>query len=550
LRENQRALWGSALTLFSSLVTKYTLSQISVSSLECVVLEVPALISDQDMYIIQQAMKFAKEVVVKFPLAIGSSLSAVINACVELNSSLLVGRSLEFAMELFVVIVQSSIQQKPDFMTLMNRLIKPIRSKKPTRQVCHSTAFILARSAKANNDSKTTAALVKTLTHFAESADEDESTHIFALYALGEMGRVYPEAFVDSSPETIIMKYFDSSTDEVKASASYAFGALASGNVSKYLPVLLRKIESNPYYLYALKEVITSRVEFEFSVNEIDGIWAVLLNHSKAQEESTCNVVAECMGKLCKIEPTKFLPQLITISKNENPLERVIAVTAVRFMLSSNADQHLHDNLAQLLSAIDDEDLQVKKAAIMTINSTSHNKPRWVKELLPTLLPSLYRETAIRRELIREIESGQFKHSVDDGLDLRKAAYECMYTLIDQCLEKIDVFEFLDYVERGLKDQHDIALLNLLMITRLAGLPQMIQRIDGISDLIMPLLQLKACPNWVKRESDKLDELKRSTVRTVVLLRQVPDLQRNGKLNQVYDFIKADRVLQLMIKDG
>jgi len=336
----------------------------------------------------------------------------------------------------------------------------------------------------------------------------------------------------------------------VKASASYAFGALTSGNVSKYLPVLLQKIKSNPYFhFHALKEVITSRVEFEFSVNEIDEIWAVLLNHSKAQEESTRNVVAECMGKLCKIEPTKFLPQLINISKNGNPLERGTAVTAVRFMLSSNADQFLHDNLAQLLSAIDDEDLQVKKAAIMTINSASHNKPRWVKELLPTLLPSLYRETAVRRELIREIEMGPFKHSVDDGLDLRKAAYECMYTLIDQCLEKIDVFEFLDYVERGLKDQHDIALLNLLMITRLAGLPQMIQRIDGISDLIMPLLQLKARPNSVKQENDKLDELKRSAVRTIIFLRQVPDIQRNGKLNQVYDFIKADQVLQLMIKD-
>lgn len=46
---------------------------------------------------------------------------------------------------------------------------------------------------------------------------------------------------------------------------------------------------------------------------------------------------------------------------------------------------------------------------------------------------------------------GPFKHTVDDGLDLRKAAFECMYTLLDSCLDRLDVFEFLNHVELGLK---------------------------------------------------------------------------------------------------
>lgn len=47
-----------------------------------------------------------------------------------------------------------------------------------------------------------------------------------------------------------------------------------------------------------------------------------------------------------------------------------------------------------------------------------------VKELLPTLLPSLYRETVVNLDLVHEVEMGPFKHIVDDGLDLRKSAYE------------------------------------------------------------------------------------------------------------------------------
>lgn len=51
---------------------------------------------------------------------------------------------------------------------------------------------------------------------------------------------------------------------------------------------------------------------------------------------------------------------------------------------------------------------------------------------------------------------GPFKHTVDDGLDVRKAAFECMYTLLDSCLEELDILQFLDHVEEGLKDHYDI----------------------------------------------------------------------------------------------
>lgn len=114
LRKNQRALRVSTLALLSSLVGQYTLSP--VSGIECVVRELPAVIVDQDMYISQLSLMLAQEVVVKYPQAIVSSLDSVIGACVNLvKSSLLVGRLLDFSIELFVSIVQSSIEQKPKF---------------------------------------------------------------------------------------------------------------------------------------------------------------------------------------------------------------------------------------------------------------------------------------------------------------------------------------------------------------------------------------------------------------------------------------------------
>ena len=72
------------------------------------------------------------------------------------------------------------------------------------------------------------------------------------------------------------------------------------------------------------------------------------------------------------------------------------------------------------------------------------------------VLPQLYNETQKRKELIREVEMGPFKHEVDDGLDLRKAAFECMYTLLEKCIDRLDIFEFLSHVQDGLKDHYDI----------------------------------------------------------------------------------------------
>lgn len=69
-------------------------------------------------------------------------------------------------------------------------------------------------------------------------------------------------------------------------------------------------------------------------------------------------------------------------------------------------------------------------------------------------------QSAVRLQLyfvfLFKVEMGPFKHTVDDGLDVRKAAFECMYTLLESCLDRLDIYEYLNHVEDGLKDHYDI----------------------------------------------------------------------------------------------
>lgn len=55
-----------------------------------------------------------------------------------------------------------------------------------------------------------------------------------------------------------------------------------------------------------------------------------------------------------------------------------------------------------------------------------------------------------------QVDLGPFKHTVDDGLELRKAAFECMDTLLAHCADRLDVTEFVVHLVDGLKDDHDI----------------------------------------------------------------------------------------------
>lgn len=137
---------------------------------------------------------------------------------------------------------------------------------------------------------------------------------------------------------------------------------------------------------------------------------------------------------------------------------------------------------------------------------------------------------------------GPFKHTVDDGLDIRKAAFECMYTLLDSCLDRIDVFRFLNHVENGLKDHYDIKMLTYLMVARLAQLcPSAVLQskkcfvcciiinvfvVAGLDRLVEPLratCTTKVKANSVKQEYEKQDELKRSAMRAVAALLAIPD---------------------------
>lgn len=67
-------------------------------------------------------------------------------------------------------------------------------------------------------------------------------------------------------------------------------------------------------------------------------------------------------------------------------------------------DPLLRVNMGKFLSALEDPDLNVRRVALVALNSAAHNKPSLVRDLLESVLPQLYRETFLRvRILLSEL---------------------------------------------------------------------------------------------------------------------------------------------------
>ncbi|OZC12294.1 TATA-binding protein interacting [Onchocerca flexuosa] len=116
-----------------------------------------------------------------------------------------------------------------------------------------------------------------------------------------------------------------------------------------------------------------------------------------------------------------------------------------------------------------------------------------------------------------------------------------MYTLLETCLERLDVFEFITHMENGLKDQHDIKLLTYLMLARLAALcpSQVLQRLDSLCEPLKTQIQARAKANAVKQENDKQDELRRAALRVVVALQHIPEADRQQQFADLLAIIRS-----------
>uniref|UniRef100_A0A1I7SZC2 TIP120 domain-containing protein n=1 Tax=Caenorhabditis tropicalis TaxID=1561998 RepID=A0A1I7SZC2_9PELO len=567
LKKQARSLRMTSLNFFEKLMKHTPASAIPADELSTVLGELPSLITETDLQISSQSFCCLTYAFLNFPHCVSLHLEPILQAIVRLlQSSLIGGVALTSLLNLFTAIVKTDFPQKPSFEALLDMITAPVYDNVPLTRHAHmaiaSSAAVITESTQNLEKSRS---LAKKLAQ--QQGQTTESIRLFAMMALGELGRRVPETYGNDfavKPEELACKAFNTSHEDLKAAAAQTLGALAVGNLNVYLPFILDQIRTQPkkqyLLLHALKEVIVwesssdettkSTALFRSAINDI---WGMLMANAGGSEDGTRSVVAECLGRLCSFDPETLLPKLKESMKSKDPAIRAAVVSAIKFMINDgkrSVDVSLQKHIGDFLVAVRDDDLKVRRVALVVLNSAAHNKASLVRDLLPDLLPTIYEETKLRKELIKEVEMGPFKHLVDEGLDLRKCAFECMFTLLESCVDKIDITEFSTVMEVGLSDQnHDVKLLNYLTLQRVATLApgHVLQRIDRVCDPLKVQLNVRPRGNAVKQEIEKLEELKKAVIRVVYGLKtKLPDVERHPQYVDLYNTIKHNRELEVL----
>ncbi|XP_019849564.1 PREDICTED: cullin-associated NEDD8-dissociated protein 1-like [Amphimedon queenslandica] len=550
LRKNHRDLKLATLACLTQLMNSYAISRDLIKQ---ILEELPPLISDNDLHIAQHVISLICTIMNISPSSMdGIKVSILPNIMTMLLSSLLQGNPLNTVANFFSQLVLLDIAglRFKDIFEMLVSHVQGLQSGATAPPTLHKQAYqslsrciaVISVAIPDNIQSVVT----KFMTD-VQSPEASEPSKLLALFSIGEIGKQCDLSSI-SSLHIVVIDVFGSPSEELRSAASYSLGCISSGNLGEYLPFILTEIQSSPkrqyLLLHSLKEIISNAV-YDKLKQHVVHIWDVLFHHFQSTEEGTRNVVAECVGKLTLVDPQTLLPKLKENLASESAHVRGTVITAFKYTISDQPhpiDSQLQDCIEEFMKSISDSDLNVRRMSLVAFNSAAHNKPSLIADLLDTILPNLYNETKVKKELIRQVEMGPFKHTVDDGLDLRKAAFECMYTLLETCLTRIDVFEFINHVEDGLRDHYDIKMLTFLLLVRLSYLrpTTVLQRIEKLLEPLRATVQSRVKANSVKQEFEKQEEMKRSAIRCVIALLAIPDADKNSQLMEFVQQIKSN----------
>ncbi|OJJ44923.1 hypothetical protein ASPZODRAFT_153258 [Penicilliopsis zonata CBS 506.65] len=342
---------------------------------------------------------------------------------------------------------------------------------------------------------------------------QDTQRKCLALAILGEIG-LRMGAKCSLTPELFI-SHFESKSDKVRLAAATALGNAAAGDVKTYLPILLNGLDASSSQSYLILSSVKELLQHPEVVRPDVAPYAIKLLQAlllASEDEENRAVGAECIGRLALIDPVAYIPQFQDYLSNSNPNIRGTVISAFRFTLTDTSPAY-HDVLRPLIvpilvTMLSDRDLGNHRLALTTLNSAIHNKMAILLPHLGELLPAVLGDTQIKPELIREVQMGPFKHKVDDGLELRKSAYETLYASLDTPFSRIHMADFYARILAGLDDEQDIRTISNLMTGRLITLApeDTLRHLDGLSERYTAVLSFKPKENAVKQELEKASE--------------------------------------------
>ncbi len=390
---------------------------------------------------------------------------------------------------------------------------------------------------------------------------QDIRTRVFSLVCLGEFGKcaLLSDAGEQARVQQAMLEVLDSSEVEVKTAAALALGGLASASGEGGIPALMQLISERPEIRYLLLLSLKDAIAFA-PIAHVSKVIPMLLplllgsipdspsvdtanspSRMSSGAESVRIAIAECLGLLAQSVPKEVIPSLQSASKSDNADIRASVVSSLRFAVSASSagtsavssfSSDLEPVLFDFIKLADDPDVTVSKSALEAVNAIARSMPSLLAPYVDQILPLIYKRTVKNPDLVRVVDLGPFQHEEDFGLDLRKAAFSSMRTLISGPLSHlIPMDTFIEKVVYGLRDQADVRASAQLILAAVAlspYAPHIIGMLEAVITALTATLNERLKENAVRQEVERHNDSIRGALRAVRVMEKVPDISSSS----------------------
>jgi len=460
---------------------------------------------------------------------------------------LLQGACLGSLKELFGTYVR---QNKSDFDPIKNQLIAAAQAKLTRSSYSAISQCLSVVVLERGFDNKSVSEIIKLV------GAKNEAQCIVSLLTIGELGKSGQDlSLIDSGLETKIFKCMVSiDSESVKYSASYALGNIAIGNMKKYVPSLMEMINNNSDRQYlllnSLKEIITYYSVSAQKSKELlpftDNITPLLLSNSSSTDEGVRSMIAECLGKFAVIDNKTVFGEIEKLLDCADVNTRETMCQSIKYCLV-NIPQSLVGKFINVC-LLKEAELNVKRQIFLSINNIFRIRIRLIINSLDKILPIIYNGTVTDESLIREVDLGPFKHRVDDGLPLRKAAFLCLDSLLDSIAtpHKYDLYEFIKYLKNGLTDESpDIQMLTYQILYKIAKFygSSIVGCLDTLPSDLMKGIKQKMNQAKGNKDAERAKDILRAACKALYTLRCVNNINKASKFVSFYKRVEKTKIL-------
>lgn len=574
LSQNSRAFRQQCLDALANLVRKYGGAMPTQTHMQ-ILTDIAPFITDTDLYITDLCVQVADQILETAPqmapAVVERCMTPVLQVC---RSTLVQGSALDSILRFLGRVAQH--KDHCPFERLRQELSDTSVVASSQAQAQRHVIGTLAKGLAAVVASSARDVQTRAVQHFLATIQQTGASPSpdaimqaeLSLLALGESGKYMDLSQTPGFCETLL-RQLESQHDEIRLAAALALGYATVGAMSTLLRVVIDNVQSvggsaqgqkTQYLLLtSLREVIAigvaQRGPGQSSIAEhlhphVPRVLPILSQYADSNEESVRNVVSESLGHLLMIDQDAVLRAMLPLlASRESWRVRASAVSAIRFAAAKQCPSTVIAPLKDaLLTCLGDEELQVRKASLHSVNVVclSPTCSEVLADHTDYISDRIREDSKQKPELIREVDLGPFKHKVDDGLPLRKFAYTVCTSLLSAYPEQVASPAIVDLVLQGLADNEDVQVICCQLLQDLCSWNFALFRIiSRIGDLVEPFdRNIVRCTKQVqaKQQVGRAMDMLRLYARTLKVVEPIAEANQHKTFVDFMSRIMKDSV--------